>query len=57
MAVGEDKESDDSPFDDEDDCCAFVKFSSHIEAQAAINSLHGSQTMPEDWEAKVVQRF
>ncbi|XP_014245446.1 CUGBP Elav-like family member 4 isoform X11 [Cimex lectularius] len=26
--------------------CAFVKFSSHIEAQAAINSLHGSQTMP-----------
>ncbi|KAJ9587450.1 hypothetical protein L9F63_019027, partial [Diploptera punctata] len=26
--------------------CAFVKFSSHQEAQAAINSLHGSQTMP-----------
>ncbi|BES97545.1 RNA recognition motif. (a.k.a. RRM, RBD, or RNP domain) [Nesidiocoris tenuis] len=26
--------------------CAFVKFGSHIEAQAAINSLHGSQTMP-----------
>lgn len=26
--------------------CAFVKFSSHPEAQAAINSLHGSQTMP-----------
>jgi len=26
--------------------CAFVKFSSHSEAQAAINSLHGSQTMP-----------
>ncbi|XP_039290413.1 CUGBP Elav-like family member 4 isoform X6 [Nilaparvata lugens] len=26
--------------------CAFVKFSSHLEAQAAINSLHGSQTMP-----------
>ncbi|KAL1132765.1 hypothetical protein AAG570_010717 [Ranatra chinensis] len=28
--------------------CAFVKFSSHLEAQAAINSLHGSQTMPFD---------
>ncbi|CAH0387942.1 unnamed protein product [Bemisia tabaci] len=27
--------------------CAFVKFSSHLEAQAAINSLHGSQTMPQ----------
>ncbi|XP_043217295.1 CUGBP Elav-like family member 3-B isoform X4 [Amphibalanus amphitrite] len=26
--------------------CAFVKFSSHQEAQAAIESLHGSQTMP-----------
>ncbi|XP_069758750.1 CUGBP Elav-like family member 3 isoform X23 [Narcine bancroftii] len=26
--------------------CAFVKYSSHTEAQAAINSLHGSQTMP-----------
>ncbi|XP_074661476.1 CUGBP Elav-like family member 4 [Tubulanus polymorphus] len=26
--------------------CAFVKFSSHNEAQAAINALHGSQTMP-----------
>ncbi len=26
--------------------CAFVKFGSHSEAQAAINSLHGSQTMP-----------
>uniref|UniRef100_A0A673Y1V5 CUGBP Elav-like family member 6 n=1 Tax=Salmo trutta TaxID=8032 RepID=A0A673Y1V5_SALTR len=26
--------------------CAFVKFSSHAEAQAAINSLHGRQTMP-----------
>lgn len=26
--------------------CAFVKFSSHQEALAAINSLHGSQTMP-----------
>ncbi|XP_025832907.1 CUGBP Elav-like family member 4 [Agrilus planipennis] len=26
--------------------CAFVKFSSHQEAQAAINNLHGSQTMP-----------
>ncbi|XP_064471447.1 CUGBP Elav-like family member 4 isoform X3 [Ornithodoros turicata] len=26
--------------------CAFVKFSSHNEAQAAINGLHGSQTMP-----------
>ncbi|KAL1453003.1 hypothetical protein WDU94_007180 [Cyamophila willieti] len=26
--------------------CAFVKFSSHCEAQAAISSLHGSQTMP-----------
>ncbi|KYN10348.1 CUGBP Elav-like family member 4 [Trachymyrmex cornetzi] len=27
-------------------CCAFVKLSSHQEALAAINSLHGSQTMP-----------
>ncbi|MBN3308922.1 CELF4 protein, partial [Amia calva] len=26
--------------------CAFVKFSSHAEAQAAINNLHGGQTMP-----------
>lgn len=26
--------------------CAFVKFSTHAEAQAAITSLHGSQTMP-----------
>ncbi|XP_044140684.1 CUGBP Elav-like family member 5 isoform X14 [Bufo gargarizans] len=26
--------------------CAFVKFSSHAEAQAAIHALHGSQTMP-----------
>ncbi|XP_076444774.1 CUGBP Elav-like family member 3-A isoform X8 [Babylonia areolata] len=26
--------------------CAFVKFSTHSEAQAAINALHGSQTMP-----------
>ncbi|XP_029824033.1 CUGBP Elav-like family member 4 isoform X1 [Ixodes scapularis] len=26
--------------------CAFVKFSAHTEAQAAINALHGSQTMP-----------
>ncbi|XP_029469758.1 CUGBP Elav-like family member 5 isoform X1 [Rhinatrema bivittatum] len=26
--------------------CAFVKFSSHAEAQAAIQALHGSQTMP-----------
>ncbi|XP_062861246.1 CUGBP Elav-like family member 4 isoform X4 [Trichomycterus rosablanca] len=26
--------------------CAFVKYSSHAEAQAAINSLHGGQTMP-----------
>ncbi|CAE1146045.1 CUGBP [Acanthosepion pharaonis] len=27
--------------------CAFVKFSTHAEAQSAINALHGSQTMPE----------
>jgi len=26
--------------------CAFVKYTSHAEAQTAINSLHGSQTMP-----------
>ena len=26
--------------------CAFVKFASHSEALSAINSLHGSQTMP-----------
>ncbi|ESO12564.1 hypothetical protein HELRODRAFT_62054 [Helobdella robusta] len=26
--------------------CAFVKFASHSEAQAVINALHGSQTMP-----------
>ncbi|KAJ4943112.1 hypothetical protein JOQ06_005618, partial [Pogonophryne albipinna] len=27
--------------------CAFVKFSTHTEAQSAISALHGSQTMPE----------
>uniref|UniRef100_A0A8C2BLF1 CUGBP, Elav-like family member 4 n=1 Tax=Cyprinus carpio TaxID=7962 RepID=A0A8C2BLF1_CYPCA len=26
--------------------CAFVKYSTHAEAQAAISALHGSQTMP-----------
>lgn len=26
--------------------CAFVKFSSHEEAQNAIQAMHGSQTMP-----------
>lgn len=26
--------------------CAFVKFSTHTEAQSAISGLHGSQTMP-----------
>ncbi|XP_026160711.1 CUGBP Elav-like family member 5a isoform X16 [Mastacembelus armatus] len=26
--------------------CAFVKFSTHTEAQSAISALHGSQTMP-----------
>uniref|UniRef100_A0A3B3QVI8 RRM domain-containing protein n=1 Tax=Paramormyrops kingsleyae TaxID=1676925 RepID=A0A3B3QVI8_9TELE len=26
--------------------CAFVKFSTHAEAQSAIGALHGSQTMP-----------
>ncbi|ELT93212.1 hypothetical protein CAPTEDRAFT_183838 [Capitella teleta] len=26
--------------------CAFVKFTTHADAQAAINALHGSQTMP-----------
>ncbi|XP_051999371.1 CUGBP Elav-like family member 3 isoform X4 [Xyrauchen texanus] len=26
--------------------CAFVKFQSHAEAQAAVNSLHGSRTLP-----------
>ncbi len=26
--------------------CAFVKYAGHAEAQAAINNLHGSQTMP-----------
>lgn len=26
--------------------CAFVKYANHIEAQAAITALHGSQTMP-----------
>ncbi|XP_023653979.1 CUGBP Elav-like family member 5 isoform X1 [Paramormyrops kingsleyae] len=26
--------------------CAFVKFSTHVEAQSAISALHGSQTMP-----------
>ncbi|XP_003371390.1 putative RNA recognition motif protein [Trichinella spiralis] len=29
--------------------CAFVKFSCHLEAQAAIAALHGSQTMPVSW--------
>ncbi|KAG5892593.1 hypothetical protein JTB14_036726 [Gonioctena quinquepunctata] len=33
--------------------CAFVKYSSHQEAQAAINSLHGSQTMPNEiWQGR-----
>ncbi|KAM7388426.1 hypothetical protein PAMP_024600 [Pampus punctatissimus] len=27
--------------------CAFVKFSTHTEAQSAISALHGSQTMPD----------
>uniref|UniRef100_A0A1I8GS63 RRM domain-containing protein n=1 Tax=Macrostomum lignano TaxID=282301 RepID=A0A1I8GS63_9PLAT len=26
--------------------CAFVKYGNHLEAQSAINNLHGSQTMP-----------
>lgn len=26
--------------------CAFVKFQGHAEAQAAINTLHGSRTLP-----------
>ncbi|XP_028911898.1 CUGBP Elav-like family member 3 isoform X3 [Ornithorhynchus anatinus] len=26
--------------------CAFVKFQTHVEAQAAINTLHGSRTLP-----------
>ncbi|KAG1668799.1 CUGBP Elav-like family member 3 [Nymphon striatum] len=30
----------------DNNCCAFVKFGSHAEAQVAINNLHGSQTMP-----------
>ncbi|KAF8782645.1 CUGBP Elav-like family member 4 like protein [Argiope bruennichi] len=32
--------------DGESKGCAFVKFGSHSEAQAAIGALHGSQTMP-----------
>ncbi|KAH0625829.1 hypothetical protein JD844_034127 [Phrynosoma platyrhinos] len=43
--------------------CAFVKFSSHTEAQAAIHALHGSQTMPVSktpnrilWSACVFER-
>lgn len=31
--------------------CAFVKFASHSEALSAINSLHGSQTMPVSLES------
>ncbi|XP_039615061.1 CUGBP Elav-like family member 4 isoform X12 [Polypterus senegalus] len=34
--------------------CAFVKYSSHAEAQAAISALHGSQTMPDISTANVV---
>jgi len=26
--------------------CAFLKFSSHAEALAAVNTMHGSRTMP-----------
>ncbi|PKU29863.1 hypothetical protein llap_19833 [Limosa lapponica baueri] len=37
--------------------CAFVKYGSHAEAQAAINSLHGSQTMPEFGDAELTQMF
>uniref|UniRef100_A0A8C3RCF9 RRM domain-containing protein n=1 Tax=Cyanoderma ruficeps TaxID=181631 RepID=A0A8C3RCF9_9PASS len=35
--------------------CAFVKYGSHAEAQAAINSLHGSQTMPGASSSRVVK--
>ncbi|KAF3832345.1 hypothetical protein F7725_026010 [Dissostichus mawsoni] len=37
--------------------CAFVKFSSHAEAQAAINSLHGGQTMPVSASSSLVVKF
>jgi len=36
--------------------CAFVKLSSHQEALAAINSLHGSQTMPVSIHHVILQR-
>ncbi|XP_041695508.1 CUGBP Elav-like family member 5 isoform X2 [Coregonus clupeaformis] len=31
--------------------CAFVKFSTHAEAQSAISALHGSQTMPNGYDS------
>uniref|UniRef100_A0A8C5DKI9 RRM domain-containing protein n=1 Tax=Gouania willdenowi TaxID=441366 RepID=A0A8C5DKI9_GOUWI len=39
--------------------CAFVKYSSHAEAQAAISALHGSQTMPvsncvQAWKCRLI---
>ncbi|KAF3689594.1 CUGBP Elav-like family member 4 [Channa argus] len=34
--------------------CAFVKYSSHAEAQAAISALHGSQTMPVQQQAALM---
>jgi len=34
--------------------CAFVKYSSHQEAQAAITGLHGSQTMPVSFSLIVI---
>uniref|UniRef100_A0A8B9UZK4 RRM domain-containing protein n=1 Tax=Anas zonorhyncha TaxID=75864 RepID=A0A8B9UZK4_9AVES len=41
--------------------CAFVKYSSHAEAQAAINTLHGSQTMPVSssvtWHVRICPDF
>ena len=32
--------------------CAFVKMSNHLDAKAAIDSLHGSQTMPVSRDVK-----
>ncbi len=32
--------------------CAFVKYTTHTEAQSAINQIHGSQTFPVSFRKK-----
>lgn len=37
--------------------CAFVKFSTHAEAQSAISALHGSQTMPVSTHSSITHTY